>query len=194
MIEHPFYGVITVQPSTLTFDRSQLNITKITGTVLETINDDGVKSSIVPADEIQNNAELVNNASAEAMELEVVSANDVSSFSESNLSAFEKLKKIATTNDQINALTNAYNAANSAIVNATQFPVAALLSAQSVLTAPARWELSFKDRFEAIKSVIDSTITAALSYVNGSQKRYFEGQITALMTSVCVASVTPHRS
>jgi len=190
-VEHPFYGTLLVQPSTLTFDRTQLNITKVTGTLIETINEDGVKSEIAPVDEILQNAELTNQAAAENMELVEVSASDVVAFSESNQSAFDNLKKDVGTNNQLNALTNAYNEANAAIITATQEPVIALLSAQSVLTAPARWELSIESRLNALRTVFENTINTALSYTNDSQKRYFEGQSVALMTSFCSVAVTP---
>src|SRR5690606_25124377 len=56
-ISHPFYGTITAHPISLNFDNTQLNVTKITGTLLETITQDNPKSVIIPADKIKFNHE-----------------------------------------------------------------------------------------------------------------------------------------
>ena len=43
-IEHPFYGLVIVQPTSLQFDNSKQNLSKITGTVIETILEDAPRS------------------------------------------------------------------------------------------------------------------------------------------------------
>lgn len=190
-VAHPFYGEILVQPNQLVFDQKKYNVTKITGTLLETIDFDGIKSDISNVDAIEAATISLNDNAAEQLEILDYSAGQATVFGAQNDNAFERFKKAVTTNSQINELTNAYNEANTAINNLTIAPVIAMRKVQNVLTLPYTWELSLQIRFNALKAEFEALFQNLGIYRDVSSKKYLEGQTTSLMAAICNTAAQP---
>ena len=191
-VQHPFHGTLLVQPSSLTFDQTKLNITKITGTITETIDLDGVKTDTSAVDAIEALTLETNEVAALAMELVPLTPDEVANAQLDNDGAFTEFSKIVTTQSQTNDLTNAYNAANSAISKAIIAPITAMRKAQTLLVTPYRWEDTIQSRFKSLKSQFEGLMTSAIAFTKFGQKRYLEGQSSALMTAMCNTAAQPN--
>ena len=190
-IAHPFYGEILVQPSTLNFDNTKYNLTKITGTILETIDFDGIRVETSIVEDIQIKAEDVNVASAAQMQLLDFEVSQATVLKVENDNAFERFKKAVATEEQLEGITNAYKEANAALDNIIISPVLATRKATNLLTLPYTWELDINTRFNALRSEFYALLTALGLRKSVSSKKYFESQGVALMTAICNTAVTP---
>lgn len=118
VVTHPLYGVITVQPSSITIDNTDYNVSKITSAVIETIVDDNPKITIVPLDKIiadKAENDLVM-AQAFANNNPAPSASDVANMSENN-TAFYNAGKVSAYYDEKQAA--AIEAAKNGVANVT---------------------------------------------------------------------------
>ena len=190
-VSHPFYGSLLVHPSSLTFDQTKLNVTKITGSITETIDIDGVASDVSPVDDIELTSIEVNENAAEVMELVPLTNSEIANATIDNDNAFTEFSKAVTTQSQTNALTNAYNEANAAIATATIAPIIAMRKAQSVLTLPAKFEDTVTARFDTLRNTFTALMDSALAFTKIGEKRYLEGQSSALVTAMCNTAATP---
>ena len=64
-IEHPYYGVLTVQPSSLGVDNSGYNVSKLTVAVTETIERVNPETLLIPTNKISEDIGFINESIAE---------------------------------------------------------------------------------------------------------------------------------
>lgn len=190
---HPFYGSIRVQPSSLLFDNSDLNVSKIVGVVTETILDEYPKGQESPIDKIANDAEVCNETFANKYAAEVSpEARDIS-YMKAYTEKFSAIsKQIIKGSEMVNEYSNSFNVALGAINTATAGPLMAMRSIQNTIKAPARFENNVKDRFDTLRSEFD--LLRSLVSVNASrhEKYFYQTSGGAVLSSMAVALSTPN--
>ena len=147
VIVHPYYGTITVQPIDLNFDNSEHNVTKITGTVLETITEDNPKSNVEPVDKIIADKATTDEAFAQSFSNDVTpSVSDKNSLVANNTNLYNQGAKIVTNTVDAENYFNLFNTANSKIVNATGKPLDAIRALQAAISYPYLFADNVKNR------------------------------------------------
>lgn len=194
IIRHPFYGDLNVHPTDLLFDNSRYNTSKVTGNILETIDDINPQVSIVPEEKIIQDKEDLDVVTAAAFvnnnpEPTVSDANAMSSVVTSLNTSTDKI----ITNDEESAdFRNLVTKAQADIINATSEPLAAIRSMQEVINFPARIKQTVASRLKALVSEFDALVDAVLTIgAKRSDKFLFENNAGGKITAITVAIATP---
>jgi hypothetical protein len=194
-ILHPLYGNILVQPVSLSFDNSQMNVTKITGQVIETIAIENPLTTANPVDQIGIQKEALDENFATSFTKTPTSV-DIETMKTTNKRLYKTTVPIIQIPDEVQAYFNLFNVANSAINNAAQSPVVAMRLAISVISAPASLTVNTKTRvsslsgqFDSLRSNIKPKDTTAVIPV--STKQIYQSQGGSLISSMSVAASTP---
>ena len=191
VISHPYYDRIVVQPISLNVDNSQYNSTKITGTVVETITDTNPRTSVNATDKIISDQNAANDAFEESYTNDVSPViDDVNQMNENNESLFLEGEKIITETSDFENYFNAFNTANSAILNATNEPLTAIRTLQAVVNAPALFAVGIQFRIETMQTQFAKLIQSIVGITDTSLKKLFENNSGVLISSMCLALVT----
>lgn len=191
-ITHPLYGRIIVAPVGLQIDHSQYNITKITGTLIETITDDSPKTSIAPKDKIVSDMENVNDTFANAFANDVeVSTQDINNLSANNSDIYNKARQRIKLTANAEVYFNLFNTANAAIVNATSEPLAAIRALQAVISYPSLLIDSVTNRLSMLVDQFNALRTSLVNISSRSAKRTYENNAGTLITAMTNAAATP---
>lgn len=168
-IKHPFYGQIKVQPISLDFDNSTLNITRITGVVIETISQDYPVGSVNPANKINSDsistAQTFSIAGSDSATGVITSiANKTKSVQklQGQLSTFKDAVTKALSgiqnhdrqiqdgqadyNDYLNLFNQAYSSVSNVFASVIINSQNAINLTQATIMAPALFALSIKNR------------------------------------------------
>lgn len=191
-LSHPFYGQLTVEPMGIGFDNSKQNVTVIRITVIETITQDAPKLSIDPKDKISSDKVLSDEIFAlsfsETVTPEVKEINQMTS---NNVSVYREGAKSVKSTIDAQSYFNSFNAANSAILNATSDPLQAIRAMQAVISAPAYFAQAAEERinllltqFALLETMVEGSITYAF-------KKIFENNAGSLITSLIYAASSP---
>jgi len=194
-IQHPLYGNILVQPVSLSFDNSQMNVTKITGQVIETISIENPLTTVNPIDQIALQKEALDESFAISVS-KTPTSSDVERMKNTNNRLYKTTVPIIQIPEEVQAYFNLFNVANSAINNAAQSPVVAMRLTQSVISAPASFTVNAKTRvaslssqFEYLRSNIKPKDPNAIIPV--STKQIFQAQGGTIISAMAVAASTP---
>ena len=190
-ISHPYYDNITVQPLSLNFDNTKHNLTKITGTVIETITDENPKTSQNPTDAIIASKANVDEISSIAYQTLVIpEVQDINQMQENNQDLFNEGEKIIDDNEDFENYFNAFNTANGAIINATSEPLEAINTLQTVINQPALFQSTVRARITTLVNQFNSLVSTLENASQRSLKILFENNATNVISSMCVALVT----
>jgi hypothetical protein len=169
-ITHPFYGGLVVQPISITFDNSVLNVSKIVGTVVETINS-GSAPIVV---DINNTATLVNaQIGADiASSVPLFTTSNLTTISDTNTNIFNKIKALINTiQENIDYVTNMYNTAM-AVINTVLYSVLTIATAaQNLILAPARFIMDVKSKIAMFEDMLGMLSDMVDDIVNAYTKR-----------------------
>ncbi|MCE3278027.1 MAG: hypothetical protein K0S44_218 [Bacteroidetes bacterium] len=189
-IDHPFYGIIIVQIPALNFDNSELNTTKITGTAIETIQDDNPKVSTDPVGQIKLLKEI--NDEDLSLSLDTTpSTTDVNSMAATNEKNFNLSVPIIEIPEEVSEYTNLFNQASSFINTATASPLLAMQAITTVITKPAQFTVEAQTR---IKTLVEQFEKLRLTLVNITavpSKQIYQIQAGTMISSMCLAAITP---
>ena len=188
VIEHPYYGRLIVQPASLSFGNQTLNGTAITGTLLETILRGTPKVIADPISQIESMKLLGFAAGADSFALEIPNPQNLAI---TNRSLYQSAINSGAPQIQTEGYFNLFNEANSAVLNATNQPLAAIRSLQAVIEAPARFEISVKQRFEILKNQFTLLVNSVINITGQSGKVQFETTAGSILTSMCTAASLP---
>lgn len=191
-ITHPLYGTINVQPTSLAYDNTKLNVTKITGSITETILDEFPKGKESPVDKISNDSELCNEKFASKYATEVTpTASDINTMKAYTNKFSSISKQIIKGSTQVNQYTNSLNSAYSAISSATSAPLLAMRSIQNIIKAPARFENNVKERFSILKTEFDSLRTVVDANASKATKYFYHSAGASMLSAMAVTLSTP---
>lgn len=189
-IEHPFYGSIIVQVMSLNFDNSELNVSKITGTVIETIVEDNPKTTSDPIDLIKVNKVSLD----EKLELALTatpSPTDVNTMSLNNSRAFKLSVPIITVPEEFEEYVNFFNQANSAIISATASPLLAMRTTIAAITYPAKFTATVKSRIDVLTSTFNELRSNIEGITSVPSKQVYQNLAGTAVSSLCLAAATP---
>lgn len=189
---HPFYGNIVCVPSGLTFDDTQLNVSKITGTLLETITQDNPKNVVVPADKITQAHEDLKVTFAESFVTDIPEpgTSDKNTMTENTLSVYNQVKnKISNTLDAEEYF-NAFNEANTAILDATDFPLESITKMQSIINQPFQFADSVKNRVNMLVSQFNRLRESVETITGRNDKKIYENNAGVSISTIAITAVT----
>jgi hypothetical protein len=188
VVEHPKYGRLNVQPASLNFDDTSLNYTRITGTLLETILRGLPTVTINPVDQIEELRRLSFDSGALLFASEPTIPQNMAV---ANSAFYSAGVNSGAPQIQTEAYFNLFNDANSAILNATAQPLAAIRALQAVIGAPAQFEISVRQRLQILSNQFAGLILTIGNISSQAGKLQFETTTGSVLSSMCSAASTP---
>lgn len=204
-ISHPIFGQILCQPVGLKFDYSGYNITIITGSVLETLESAGLKTSLVPYDKIKFDKGVLDevqsaafNASQFDPKIKPVNFPSVTTqkgFLKSiNQAIYEIGKKQIKLTEDAGEYLNKFSAANAAIDNMISQPQFAIRAIQEFVNYPAEIVTSVKIRLGVLRSQFQSLTDQISVGSSRVEKVYYEIFGNCTVSAMNTASITSYNS
>jgi hypothetical protein len=190
IMQHPFYGSLIVQPTTFTYDASELNATKITGIVIETMEEPPLNNYAAPSDEIPALKIEVTEIS-ESVLTETPTPGDINKMSQDNSNAFRKGVPIISDAVDYEEYFNAFNTAATYIDTATATPLLAMRSTIAVLQMPEQFKASVQQRLKVLGDTFDSLRNNIFGLLNKSAKEIYTAQQAGVMAAICGSAATP---
>jgi len=199
-LSHPYYGDIIVQPVSLVFDNSEHNVSKITGTVLETIEKIRPDVSVAPIEAIVEAKAVADAALGDAyVNAEPPTASGLADFLGKVQGAYEQGKQYAGEAGSYydNAMRTAQSAitASQAAIGSGFTAVATALRATSdaiqfVQSFPADFVSNIEGRFTAMQAQF-SRLTEVLvpASMNNEDKEQYALQAGTLISTMAVSTV-----
>lgn len=191
-IEHPFYGSLLCQPISLQFDNTVYNVSKITGILVETIDESNPQIKKDPIDEVYQKVTNLQTVTEEYFSVNITKLNsiDISHLSDNVENVNTKVKsKIKLTVD-FQEYFNLLNDANAKILDITSEPLAAIRAVQSMINAPALFADNVRARLTMLTDQFDLLITSVRNILTVGDKLIFENNIAVTMSTICQAVVT----
>lgn len=189
---HPFFGRLNVQPTALNFDNTALNITKVTGTVIETIVEDNPKTSADPKDKIAAEKETFDETAAVSFANNVdPSVQDINQMTQNNTVAYAVGKKKVKLTVDSERYFNAFNTANAKILEATIEPLAAIRQMQVMLNMPAIFEDSVSNRLAILLDQFNLLRDTLIGITERHLKLIYEVNQGSIISSMLLAAATP---
>jgi hypothetical protein len=188
VVEHPKYGRLNVQPASLNFDDTSLNYTRITGTLLETILRGLPTVTINPVDQIEELRRLSFDSGALLFASEPPIPQNMAV---ANGAFYAAGVNSGAPQIQTEAYFNLFNDANSAILNATAQPLAAIRALQAVIGAPAQFEIGVRQRLQILSNQFAGLILTIGNISSQAGKLQFETTTGSVLSSMCSAASTP---
>lgn len=189
-IQHPFYGQIFVQPTSLVFDNADLNLTRVTGTVIETILEDRPRAVVANADEIQRKVPEFENEFAQYLD-ETPSQADINTAVLSNKKMYNLGVPIIEIPDEFQNYTNLFSTAQGAAVNALSTPIVFMRTITTLINYPSQMTLSVKARFNQLIKQWDVLTSTVEGLFLPPSKKIFQIQGAMNIAAMCYTSVTP---
>jgi hypothetical protein len=189
-ITHPLYGSLIVQPIGLSFDNTLYNVSKITGTVIETITEDNPKTSINPIDNITLDKAALDETFVTAIDT-TPSATDINTMAANNNKLYATGVKAIALPEEAEIYFNLFNKANTAIVNATSGPLTAIRALQAVINAPALFTIGAKTRVDLLTNSFNSLRANVSGITDKSSKQIYENNAGTLLSAQAMAAATP---
>lgn len=191
-ISHPMYGSIYVQPLNLKFDDSSFNVTKVTGTVIETIGRQRTASNISPIDVI--GAQKLNTDAAFAqmatVAIPAMDTADIIAMSD-DMTTIEKLQAaFVSVQEDAEKVQDAYNDVNTALDATIRDTFTIVNKAQAFLNLPATFANTITNRinflvnsYKALKAKVENLSLPDL-------KTIFEINAASIVSTMCSTTVT----
>jgi hypothetical protein len=192
ILVHPFYGSLTVQPISLNYDNTTFNVTKVTGSVVETITEDRPKTSDEPKDRIAAEKIAFDETASAAFANNVdPGITDINQMNANNAVAYAVGKKKVKLTVDSEGYFNAFNTANAKILEASIEPLAAIRQMQTVLNAPAMFVDSVKNRLDIFVNQFTLLRNTIVGITDPNKKRIYETNQGSIISSMLLAAATP---
>jgi hypothetical protein len=186
VISHPMYKDLIVQPISLKVNNVDYNVTEMTGTLVETIIDDGVIFTPDPIDKVTNDKSILDETFVTAFDV-TPDATDINSMLETNNALYASGNKLFSSDEYFNA----YKDANKAVLNATAKPLEAMRKVQAFINAPALFTQSVSNRVSLFQQQFESLRLGIESIADKSSKLIYQTQGSSLISCMCLAAANP---
>lgn len=192
VVTHPIYGVILCQPVSITYDHSDLNTTHLTGTLMETINQNGPQITVNPADKITGDKYDLDAIYEKAFVTDIPEPPTAVINTQLNNVNLLYNKASAKINDTLDAQEyfNLFNEAISAVNLATALPLDAIRSVQAMINAPALFVENVKSRINILVDQFNLLRTTIENIVDRNSAKIYENNAGEVVASLCLASVS----
>lgn len=189
-IEHPYYGTLLVQVLALRFDNTDLNYTKITGTAIETIQDNGLSVSSNPVEAIK-----IKKTGLDALTASDPIINptlvDTKTLQQTTAKNYASGKKIISQPTDAQNYFNAFNTAQSTVNNIINQPLLAMQAVTAMAALPGQFESNVQDRIRALLTQYTTLQLTLNGLLNLGSKQIYQAQGVNILSTMCLAAVTP---
>lgn len=190
-LQHPLYGKLNVQPTSLLFDNSGYNITVITGTVIETITDGQPIITVSPEDTIITAKETADLLLTETFSAQVqLKAADISTLSTNNAQMYNEGKKSVPNTLNAEGYTNAFNKAQSAVNKITTEPITAMTQLQALINYPSQFQERVKNRLSLFTTQFAQLRNTIQNIITRNGKKIFEHQGGTMVGAMAQTTIT----
>lgn len=193
LISHPMHGVLTMQPTKITFDNTKFNTSEITVQLLETITRDAPIVGVDPINQVQINAANLDESTSESFD---VSADLTTADTVLMAAALDGLYNdgaaIIEDDDDLQDYFNKYQVASAAVLNATSEPLAAIKATRAVITAPALFSQTVKARLNMLQTQLEDLLAKVYGTVN--EKIIFENYGNGVISTMVLTTTYPLNS
>jgi hypothetical protein len=190
-IQHPLYGSLLVQPLGLVFDNAALNVTKISGQVVETITDTQPQTKIIAADKINEDTALCNDQLSAGYANNVkAGSKDIAKLNSDATKLYTEGKKGITDNIDAEKYFNAFNTATTFINTITTDPLMAMRKIQAMINAPALFANGVKNRLDTLIAQANLLRTSVNNSIAYSFKMAYEHNAGIIIASIMQATIT----
>jgi hypothetical protein len=191
-VSHPLYGQLLVAPTVLNFDDSKYNVTKITGTLIETLSDDSPKTSLEPVDNINYNKGQVDSKFSNAFSSRVkLSSRDLTLLAASNKQIYNQGSKFIKVSVNAQEYFNLFQVANSKVLNATAEPLAAIQAVQSMINYPGILADNAGNRLSLLSGQFNLLRLSVDNFSLPSEKMIFEHNAGSIVSTMASSSANP---
>ncbi len=190
IVYHPLYGQLYVQAPSFHVDNTELNVSKWTGIIIETILEDNPKVNTDAVDSINVQKIYADELFAKAIDAPLRVA-DVPVIQRVNTSNFKLTIPILTIPSEVNDYYNLYNVANTAITNIITSPVRAMQTVIAMLTAPARFAIDVTTKVNLLNSQFVNLRQTVNSLFSPGPKQVYQNLAGSVISSMCLASSLP---
>ncbi len=184
IVQHPLYDRLYVQVTSLNWDDSAYNITKVTGTMIETIVDGNFGLFVAEEDMIPIKFESTVNAFGDALSVPV-QPQDINQLKQDNLAAYKKGVPVISTNGDFEGYFNAFNVATTYIDTATATPLLMMRAVMNVLTFPSQFTASAITRISLLLATFANLRATIFGRFTVSSKQLYQNQCGALVSAMC---------
>jgi hypothetical protein len=191
-ISHPLYGTLYVQPTSLKFDDSRFNATRITGTVIETMTAGNMNPNVNPVDHIQALKVGTDETFAASFvtDIPTMDTSDVISMGD-DMTTIEKLQSaFVTVSEQAAEVKNAYNTVNAALDATLRDSFTIVNSAQALLNLPATFANTITNRVNFLIRSFQALAAKVESLTLPDLKKIFECNAASVISTACSSTVT----
>lgn len=189
-LEHPYYGLIFVQPTSISFDNTGENVSKVSIQVIETITEDYPKGKSDPLQSILlQKIEL--DGLAERDITATIQTTDVNKMTNVNKKAFSFSVPIIELPEELTEYTDLFNKVNSVVTTAIASPVSAMRGIIALLNYPANLQSNVQDRINTLSSTFTELRKTLTGMTGVASKQIYQTQGTSIISSMCIAAVTP---
>lgn len=191
-IQHPYYNTLICQILEVDQDNSQLNISKLTCTAIETM--------VGYVTIVQNPKDVILLQKIELDDLlgqqpEIVPTVQEVAVLKDTTKRVQKLGgKIISVGDQAQEYYNSFAIVNGYIDTFLQNPITAIQSINSFLSLPAQFLTSVTDRVQILKEQFDILRTTLFGINSVGGKHLYEAQQITLLSAMAQAAVLPFQN
>lgn len=185
-LDHPFYGRLIVQPTSLEFDNSVYNITKISGAIIETITEDNPITSVSPVDAIP----IAKNTLDTSFENIVISPapTDINTLSQNNQRNFKLGVPIITIPTEFEDYNHAFNIMNAAVNNAIADASLAMTLTMAFITKPAIFSAGLQTRINTLSAQFKNLRQGISALINPNSKYIYEVVAGTTISAMALAT------
>lgn len=189
-ISHPIYGTLIVQPLGLAFDDTKHNVSKITGSIIETIVEDSPQGTVDPIDKITEDKEDLDIIFEESFANDIIPSTTDKNTLSTNLNIMYDAGKVFA-GDASEEYFNSFNTAEAAILDATAEPLVAIRAINAVISAPGLFEESIKNRIALFADQFNRLSTSINTITEPSKKKIYESNVGIVVSTMALAVANP---
>jgi len=191
-ISHPFFGLMTVQPTTLEYDPTGLSITKITGEFIETISDEYPRIVEDPRNKIAFDYENTQTALVESFSANVqATAADSVKMADNNDKLYSLGSEAVKSGDQSNEYFQIYQKANSAVGKLAADTSSAVQYVIDLYTYPSLFVNGIKNRLTLLVDQLIALSNDLENLTTFNDKTIFEMSGAGIMSAMINATINP---
>jgi hypothetical protein len=188
-INHPFYGNLIVQPISLNFDNSEFNVTKVTGMVIETIDDTNPITTINPVDEIASLKVSLDTAFSD--QLIAPAPADIATTIYNNKRNFNLTVPIIKIPKEFEEYNQLFNQANAAVNTALVYPKTAVTLVLAFITKPATFTANLQTKIDTLNQQFQNLGANIAGLQSKSSKQLYQTFAGSVISAMLFGSSLP---
>jgi hypothetical protein len=191
-IIHPYYDTILCNVVKLKFDNTLLNATRISGTAIETIDENTIGFvSKDPYKFIKIKSEQIASVIENKIKDIDITVNDKDVLIADARTRFDTMSKVISSLEDATEYNNMFNEYITLLNDVTAGPILAMQALNTFITMPYVFVISVKEKMNVFLTEFDNLRRTISSLTNRSQKRVWEIKSVAEFQAMCLSSMNP---